>query len=188
MQLKRSKAGLLAAVTTLTFLFATPAIATMMAYRNSALFCVPATSTGFHKLNMPAGIPGAIGVIGPDWGVTTSNRDNDSTVYCPVQIDVPLTGHQPLVSATMMLASTSDLKCTFYVQEGTGGGVMSSTDLTGNSGSMTSTITVTQLAPGYEMATPNLNRGFFLCILPRQNSTTGASTGLLKAIEIQYGI
>jgi hypothetical protein len=188
--MKSAKKRLVMGIAAVGLLCAAPAIATVLAYRMTTLNCISRSAN--FRINTPSGVPGMPGVLGADWGVASTDAVNDMTIYCPMQMDAATSNtavNERVNSVTMLFSSTSDVKCSYNLIE-YGGGVLSSIDMSGNSTNIMTDLTVTTAAPaGYQMATPNLNRQFFVCTLPKANQTVPiTSSALLKALEVNYGV
>jgi hypothetical protein len=194
--MKSSKARLALGVTAAGLLCAAPAIATVMAYRQTALGCIPTSSAGF-KIVTPSAVPGA------DWGVINSTAtvtSPDQIVYCPMGMDVSVSDaalSQPLLSVQVLYSSTPgvDVKCTYYLLDNAGGGAFTSPDMSGNSGGMTSVGFLTTAPPPgtVQLANSAQTRQLFTCILPKATQPPGfpppvtIPNAILKAFEVRYG-
>jgi hypothetical protein len=186
--MKTSKTKLAVAVAVAGLVCAAPAIATVMAYRQSSLACINGGGGTFKIVN-PSGVPGA------DWGVVNSNGSSaiavpELSVICPMGMDVSVSNtalSQPLVSVQMLIASVADVKCTYYLVDSLSGATFTSLDITGNTHNMSvSDVFPTTAPPSIQLANPAQTRQFFLCTLPKATGTT--PTAILKAFEVRYGL
>jgi hypothetical protein len=140
-----------------------------------------------------------------DWGAVTKNVSGETTLFCPVTLDVPRVDGTP-IDAVRVIYSTREFlpstnagpvmpaisSCTVFLMDGTDAGTWVQTSdpsMGANTGSLRTDGEIMIHGSTVPLGGPKLDRMLITCQLPKAVIPSGGtlvSTTMVKGYEVQY--